>query len=296
MNEIARRRDARPARAPAGVPPLRRPRSPSRSASGPGRWRPAPSGSRAPPTGGGRGARSRRRSTAGRPRPRPDAALLGEQRTCREVGRGRPARTRIFHGTRRSSTRVVSPTPGLTRLTSSMPYSSAISLDRRPAGPGQAAVGRGERGRSPADPARRPRRTAPLTASRNAARRRRRRVRRRTSRRGTSPGPMRSALSTVRETSPETVEFRQADGIRKSSRVPNVARSCPGSASTASSVENRGPASGGVPRPAPRSARGRSRPCRSSRRRTPPAAGRGGRPGSAARPGRCRGPGRCDIA
>jgi len=35
-----------------------------------------------------------------------------------------PARTSTAHGTRRSSTRVVSPTPGLTRVTSPIPYRS----------------------------------------------------------------------------------------------------------------------------------------------------------------------------
>lgn len=44
---------------------------------------------------------------------------------------------------------------------------------------------------------------------------------------------MRSWRSTVRETSPDTVELRQAEGIRKSSRVPYVRTQEPGSASTA---------------------------------------------------------------
>ena len=49
------------------------------------------------------------------------------------------------------------------------------------------------------------------------------------------PGPISSSFSTVRDTSPDTVEFRQAEGIRKSSRVPNRSAQWPGSASTARS-------------------------------------------------------------
>jgi hypothetical protein len=45
----------------------------------------------------------------------------------------------------------------------------------------------------------------------------------------------------VRETRPQTVEFRQAEGTRTSSRVPNRPAQLPGSASTASSGEKRGP-------------------------------------------------------
>ena len=54
------------------------------------------------------------------------AALLGEQPYVVEVGARAGAGRGSSTGTRRSSTRVVSPTPGLTRLTSSMPYSSLI--------------------------------------------------------------------------------------------------------------------------------------------------------------------------
>ena len=42
-------------------------------------------------------------------------------------------------------------------------------------------------------------------------------------------------LNAVRETNPDTVEFKHADGIRKSARVPNVRTQLPGSANTASS-------------------------------------------------------------
>jgi len=52
---------------------------------------------------------------------------------------------------------------------------------------------------------------------------------------------MYASFRTVRETRPDTVEFRHADAIRKSSRVPNVRTLCPGSASTARSSENTGP-------------------------------------------------------
>ena len=41
-------------------------------------------------------------------------------------------------------------------------------------------------------------------------------------------GPQVRGLSTVRDTSPDTVEFRQADAIRKSSRVPKVRTLWPG--------------------------------------------------------------------
>lgn len=48
-------------------------------------------------------------------------------------------------------------------------------------------------------------------------------------------GPNDAGLSTVRETRPDTVEFKQAEAIRKSSRVPNVRTQWPGSANTARS-------------------------------------------------------------
>ena len=56
------------------------------------------------------------------------------------------------------------------------------------------------------------------------------------------PGRISRSLRTVRDTSPDTVELRQADGMRQSSRVPNVLAQRPGSASTASSGENGVPA------------------------------------------------------
>ena len=45
-----------------------------------------------------------------------DAAALREQPEVRQVGAGAPARTSTFHGTRRSSTRVVSADPGFDQV------------------------------------------------------------------------------------------------------------------------------------------------------------------------------------
>ena len=110
-----------------------------------------------------------------------------------------PRLARIFQGTRRSSTRVVSPTPGLTRLTSWMPYSSLIrSTAAQPSQVGarsaasssltSASTASGDLGEAGGDGVEEVRR-----------RRRRRPARGRTSRRGSRPGrPGRSAARCAR--------------------------------------------------------------------------------------------------
>ena len=150
-----------------------------------------------------------------------DAALLGEQPYVVEVG-ARPALGQDLPG------HPAQQHPGgladarLDEVHVVDAVLLADPLDGRPALPGRGAVAR------PAAPwPRRRRRRRPREAGGDgvqevAPRRRRRRVRGRTSRRGSRAGrPGRRAAPCARS-GPETVELRQAEGMRKSSRVPYV--------------------------------------------------------------------------
>ena len=100
----------------------------------------------------------------------------------------RSGRTSTFHGRRRSSTRVVSPTPGFTRLASAMPKRSWMRGDARGARPRGRGGPRG-RARPPCRDASATARTGRRPRRRTRSRRPRPRAPGTTWRRGTRPGP-----------------------------------------------------------------------------------------------------------